>query len=267
MSEEFMCAGAAVGGCPSDLVLDVFMLDAQAVGEPVRAHFGSCGRCVRRVVEYERIRETFMTEVAPSTEGLVAGELSRGRNLLTAIFDALAPIGRIPRLGYVSTALTAILLVGLWNLAGNEPTYIGAKGGLSVEVYAKRGERVFRVKDGDTLRPGDMLRFISGVPKAGYLMIVSIEEGGAVNLFYPQNGESAMNVNERSSGPLAGSVILDEKAGLERVFVLFSELPFDFKEVRTAARLRLDSVPSAMNLTRLPSKFEQTSILFRKGGR
>jgi hypothetical protein len=57
-------------------------------------------------------------------------------------------------------------------------------GGLAVELYVKRGERVFRPRTDEALEAGDRVRLSVEVPRAGYLSLFARDERGAVSVYY-----------------------------------------------------------------------------------
>jgi hypothetical protein len=141
--------------------------------------------------------------------------------------------------------------------------YTGIKGGVGLMVFARQGAEVREVNDGDTLRPGDQIRFSPAVPRDGYLMIVSIEDGGRLNLFYPASGEHAMKVGA-GGVPLPGAIVLDESKGPERIFLLFSPKPFSLAEVAGAVKRARAAGGSVAAMKSLPLPLLQATLLITK---
>lgn len=56
--------------------------------------------------------------------------------------------------------------------------------GLAVELYVKRGERVFRPRADEALEPGDRVRVQVETASAGYLSLLARDERGAVSVYY-----------------------------------------------------------------------------------
>jgi len=56
--------------------------------------------------------------------------------------------------------------------------------GLAVELFVKRGERVFRPRADEALKAGDRVRLSVDAPRAGYLSLLARDERGAVSVYY-----------------------------------------------------------------------------------
>ena len=267
--EEKGTAAARRVGCPSALELDAFLLaplDRQADDSMVR-HVQSCRYCQQTVAEQRQARQIFESEIFPDSVGAVTEQVSNQGRVAAKLASVLQGLFARPSLALASAAML-LLAAGVWQFIPKERPYIGVKGGadadLAVEVFCKRGERVFRVSDGDALLPDDMLRFAPTILKKGFLMIVSIEEGGTVNLYYPVGGGKAALIDQ-STKTLPGSIVLDESKGAERLFVVFSEKPFNFEIVARAVQEGLQHASGVEELRRLPLNLQQASLLFHKG--
>jgi hypothetical protein len=92
-------------------------------------------------------------------------------------------------------------------------------------VFGARGERVFRVTQGDRLASGDRLKFEVSAPGAGWLAVFSVEEGGRVTSFAPASGGPALRV---ASGTtiVPGAIALDGHLGREWLVAVFAPEPF-----------------------------------------
>ena len=143
--------------------------------------------------------------------------------------------------------------------------YLGLKGGLSLEIFCRRGERVFPVGPGDRLLPEDMIRFVPALPGPGYLMVISVDDQGRASLYYP-NSESAAAPTTGERAPLPGSVILDSSEGPERIFLFYSRTPFEFDQIQkaiTAAWSRVGALDDLQEIS-APVLASQTSVLIVK---
>jgi hypothetical protein len=81
---------------------------------------------------------------------------------------------------------------------------------LTVELFVKRGEDVFRHRPGTALRPNDRVRISIESPAAGYLSVFGRDASGRISVYY-----EALPTNPgRYTVP--DSLILDEAAGDEQ---------------------------------------------------
>lgn len=249
--------------CPSAMAIDSWVLRGRAETDPIREHVKACARCEALVAEFDGAADVFRREVFPATvEGVTARarDLSPGDRLSAFLFR------RNVRLAFAVVTAVCVMAVGGYlyqDLPRTHGAYTGVKGGLGLTVFVNHAGTVRQLGDNETLSEGDALRLVPSVPSAGYLMVVSVEESGRLNVYYPAGGESAMKV-AAGAEPLPGSVILDKSAGAERVFVLYSPEPFALPQVRDAAgRAKGQGVAQ---MTRLPLDLSQATFFFRKGG-
>ncbi len=227
------------GGCPSDLALDAFELEGRPAVHPLRQHLAACPRCQERMEERDQARETFRREVYPLTvEAVVA-----------AGAGAPAPSARraswIFRWALGGAAAMALVLVGLWigwprpdpAAGGGRAGLHGIKGPPAIQVFVKRGERVFEVREGEPLRPKDRIRFVVSLPQPGYLRVLSLNGDDATS-FYPPPGAAPVRL-PAGRQELPGATELDDGAGPERLWVVFSDEPLSVEEARVRVRRRL----------------------------
>jgi hypothetical protein len=140
----------------------------------------------------------------------------------------------------------------------------------------------FWVRSGDGARPGtpegayregDQLRFTYWSGENDYLMLLSMEEDGAVSVYYPD--EAAMGSRAQSVSiargrnvELEGSIVLNEYVGQERFFALFSTRPLVVDEVRAVAAEAVRGLQGEGRdiraLERLPLDVPQASFWIRK---
>lgn len=83
-----------------------------------------------------------------------------------------------------------------------------------------------RLASGDTVRPGDRLRFDVTVSGPGYLAIVGIDGAGAATVYYPFGASAPAAIAPRSAGVLPGAIALDAAPGDERFYAVYGEQPF-----------------------------------------
>src|SRR5712671_6686424 len=134
----------------SSLTLDALELGNldPASTELVREHLGACPRCSGDLDVLRESRANFERDVFARTLPAVARRRARRR-----WYWLFAPA--------LTAAAAGVLLVA-WPAAD-----LRVKGGRpTCEVFARRSGRIFTVKDGSALIPGDEIRFV--VRPAGY---------------------------------------------------------------------------------------------------
>lgn len=244
-------------GCPSDYALDAYLADGKPGDHPLRRHLQKCPSCRERLQVHAQLSEVFGREVYPATVDEVVGRLAKPR--------AAWWRNRLPVLLAAAASVVLVLVVSLRveQSGGRQEPYIGVKGSVGVQVIARRAGKTFRVGPGVTLLAGDMLRLVVAPPRAGYLMVASIDARGKLDVYWPHGGGVAMRVAAGETA-LPGSVVLDEQTGPERILVLWKERPFDERAVRRAFRQARVRSGHPASLERLPLDAEQTGLLFSK---
>jgi Putative zinc-finger len=167
--------------------------------------------------------------VTQTTEASDAQQ-ARRRPLFPLLWKVLLPVA--------AAALVAALLVPrLMTPPPRQPQYKGYKGGLSLQIIAKRKDRQFVVADNQRLCPGDALRFsVTAAGHKSHLVVVSLDRANTLSTFYP-NETTPPDLLARSgqtvklTGPgrhvLPGSIILDRSQGREVIVILAAPKPFD----------------------------------------
>jgi hypothetical protein len=204
--------------------LSSFTLDALALGSlspaesaAAEAHLQSCPRCRADRDEAAQLRQDFSAQVLPRL-----GVPKRARRRWS--WPRLIPILALP------TAAAAALV--LYMRAQGEPA-IQTKGGPMLSVYARHADRVFAVRDGQSLQPADELRFVVAGAGRKYVIIASIDGGGHASIYYPFAGERSVEL-PAGKIELPGSVRLDETLGAERLYALFTDEPLEAADVLRA---------------------------------
>ncbi|HZJ63423.1 MAG TPA: zf-HC2 domain-containing protein, partial [Kofleriaceae bacterium] len=152
----------------SALQLDALALDALDgdAAARVRAHLVSCAQCRSDQEAAAELRAQFSRSVLLRTL-----PVRRPRRWLWLAVPALAALG---------------VILALWPRQPPVPE-IAIKGDASWEVFANRDGRVFAVHDGSRLGAGDRIRFAIVPAGARYLLVASVDGGGAVTIYYPYN--------------------------------------------------------------------------------
>ena len=98
-------------------------------------------------------------------------------------------------------------------------TAVRTRGTFAVTVLRGRGESVERLGAVAVCRAGDRLQFEPDLPRDGYLQIVNIQDDGGVQTYLPSTPAA------QATDGLGFSVELDEYAGRERIFFVYSDDP------------------------------------------
>jgi hypothetical protein len=116
------------------------------------------------------------------------------------------------------------------------------KGTLGLQVYARRAERQFSVRQGTQLTCGDELRFAVTTATAGYVTVFSLDGRDRLTPFYPSSSPDKeprpLRVHRGGRQLLPGGITLDDAVGGEQIVVVFASREFDRRQVhRRAAKL------------------------------
>jgi len=243
---------------PSALRLDALALGGLSDGErrELEAHLAACARC----------------RLEASTSAASRTEFERGAygDALRSVRKRLQPARSwwrrlVPTSAALVVAAATVLVVLKMPHATVEPAY-GIKGGPSLHLYGRRDGKVFPVQPGAKLRAGDQLRFAVANQPAGYLMIASVDGAGRGSIYFPFDGQRSARV-ESPNAELPGSVILDEVAGPERLFALWSDEPLAATKVLSSLReLGAQGDHAVRAATALPvAARDQKTLLIEKG--
>ncbi|MCA9568188.1 MAG: DUF4384 domain-containing protein [Myxococcales bacterium] len=133
----------------------------------------------------------------------------------------------------------------------DEDTFRIKGASVALQVFRDEGESSQRLRDGDTIAPGDRLGFRVRQRRSGHLMVIGIDDRDEPYLCYPQSrdGESAPHGATLEPQPLPEAIRMDDKGGSELLVAIVCEEPFTFEEMSTA--LLEDRVPSDCATDRL----------------
>jgi hypothetical protein len=234
----------------------------------VEVHAGRCARCQARRSDHETRVAYFRDAVLPRTLPLVAWHRPWKARLwaLAIAAPALAVAGFV----------LAHHFDGQRGDHGLRPE-LAVKGDGQMQVYVRRATAagagigagdavVARVANGDRLAPGDALRFVlypSGLP---YALIASVDGAGQVNVYFPFHGEASAAVDGAVAVPVAGSIVLDDAPGPERLFAIFSDRAIAARGLRELlAPMAAGGAASIRAAGRLPLPgTQQATLMFEK---
>ena len=240
---------------PSEILIARFLIGRISDGEArhIDEHVRACDRCRKEIDGAEAARHHFERQVFPRTLPAIERRSAR-------------PRGWIMALSLASMASAVVILLASPKvrtpLPPEAPVY-GVKGSGTLRLFARREGRVFPVDAATVLRPGDQVRFAVQSSGARYALIASIDGRGQASIYFAstQLGDDA--------GPgwqLVGeSIALDDSAGPERIFAIFSNERLDDEVVLPALRQATTGGAEALrNRKELPLPFPQASVLFEK---
>jgi len=138
-------------------------------------------------------------------------------------------------------AAAAVLLVFLRR--GDSPNHVDddiqLKGsGVALIVHLATSGQSQQLGDGDSVKPGDRIRFEIDAPKPGYVAIFGVDGTGKVTLYYPDGPDAAKYNPEDRLMP--GAIQLDQTPGDERFMVFYSPKPFSTTTTNPTG-MKLDS--------------------------
>lgn len=233
--------------CLSDLLLDR-MLAGERLHRSERmhaeAHLRSCSACAQRKEALEGDARAFDV---PFRLPLPQPRRSFAWGL---------------RLGFATAATAALFLVVRTDVPAPE---VRSKGGGTLALIARSPDgTIERVLPGDSLAPGDAIRFEVRTSEPAVVAVLGIDAAGAVT---PYVEEVAVD----AGGPqvLPGAILLDETLGPERLVALFCSEPLGragLLEAGAEALERAGGDPAAELHLEAPGCL-QTSLLIRKVAR
>src|SRR4051812_18064138 len=142
----------------SSLELDALELRQEEPGAAAREHLASCPRCAGNLAELRASRAKFEGEVFART--LAAVERRGARRWRW--FWRLSP------------ALVAAA-IGVSLVAQQDREFTAKGGSPACEVFAYRAGKVFTVKDGSAVTPGDEIRFVVRPAGHRHVLVASID--------------------------------------------------------------------------------------------
>lgn len=204
--------------CPSDFRLDGFVagdLPAE-VRAAVRAHCDTCDACGARL-------SALSAQAARFDRPFPTAPTRRRRSWVPVAALAAMAAG--------------IALVVAWPTAEPEPVGGGEsgvrlKGGVGISALVARGDRVRPLDPRDRVAPGDRLQFRTTFDAARHVAILSRDGAGVVSVYFPPGGTESARVPAGAERELESSTILDATLGLERVYALVCDAPFELSALR-----------------------------------
>lgn len=211
--------------CLSSLRLDRWMMgeldptDAETVG----THVSTCAACSAALAGMRGVREEVRTFPLP---------IALGRP---------SPRRRVPGLavGGLGLALAASLVLVL----RTPPATERSKGtGFGLTMYVQHGDEVRRAAPGETVSPGDAIRFAVSTPIPAYVAVLSLDPAGNASVYFPQAARAAQ-VPAGTEVPLPLGTRLDATTGEERLLGIFCGSAVELEPIRQALQRGEDASP------------------------
>jgi hypothetical protein len=217
----------------SDLSLDLAVQGelAEVDTRVMHAHLDACRECRERYEAVASDAAHFRRHVLPRTLDHVARRLGKspapgGRPRARALVGSM--------IASAAVAAAILLLIHRQPAGDDHPSGLRRKGGPELAIFARHGERVFRVGDGTHLEAGDTLRFQAEPSGAAYLMVASIDGTNHASIYVPYDGKTSLRIPEDRTFRDDAGIALDGARGPERIFALFSKRPLDSAAVTRA---------------------------------
>jgi hypothetical protein len=160
-------------------------------------------------------------------------------------------------IGALAAAAAVVLVVirrGSDDPAHRDDDDLQVKGdAVSLVIHRATGNSSQPLSSGDTVVPGDRIRFEVGVLKAGQLALIGIDGSGSATLYWPENaaGSTTFDPKDRLL-PLA--IQLDATPGDEHFYALYSAKQFALADV----------MPALVGRAELPAGISMAEVVLRK---
>jgi len=251
----------------SDWELDQLILRGPGAEISPHPHLAACPSCSNELAAMRAARERFVADVFPRTRPAIRARAGRW-----------LPV----RFGWASLALAPALgALLVWLLPRFRPPPsirlepdLSLKSAPALHAFARRGDRVFAIREGAVLREGDLVRFevvAAGLP---YILIASIDGAGKATILYPFDGERSAPIGlpDQPSGTSGrfvtpGSAALDAAPGPERVFAFLSRVPVQAEAAKAALEALGRRGPAAIRAEGslpLPGVERQLTVFWEK---
>jgi hypothetical protein len=210
-------------GCLSALRLDRWMMGELGPddGESVGAHVAACAACSAAVAGMRGVREEVRALPLP---------------------PRLAPPPLRHRAPFAAAGLGLALAAGLVLMFRGEPAQRTKGTGLALTMFVQHGGEVRRAGPGESVAPGDAVRFAVSTPSPAYVAVLSVDPAGRASIYFP-DGPRAAQVAGGAEVPLPLGTRLDTTTGEERLVGLFCTSPVELEPVRLALQKAPDAAP------------------------
>ena len=230
----------------------------------VTSHVGTCARCAEVFADIANARALLLGAdpgLASARAARAILETARQRRSKRRWLQFLAPAFLVPAVA----ALLLFVRPSLLPHGFDKHAATVVKGGLVVETYCKRGDKVLPALDGQDFLAGDRLRFAYTHDKPGYLLVFGVDDQGGIFPYYQESTLAGAYVEAGARVLLPGSVELDGHRGWERIFMVWSEAQLRDDVVRASVATALAAAGNDIRrATTLDLPVDQMSMLLRR---
>jgi hypothetical protein len=233
----------------------------------LRAHVASCDHCAarQRTLTAAKARYLAALPALDFARSVIAQAERSEPAVRTRSRTWKQPLVYAPALGLLALAAVAML----WIAGAPGGSEIRMKGSASLWTVAKHGSTQSVLRDGDALVPGDQIAFEYALDRPRFLLLLGIDDAGAVTRYFPGAEPRADRLAAATRTQLPIGIELDARKGEERLYALFSEEPLDEVQARNALERALNpigggAVGRIARMGELDLPAIQRSIWFRK---
>jgi hypothetical protein len=159
---------------------------------------------------------------------------------LPAALGRPAPRRRVPAAAVAGLGLA--LAASLFLVLRTPPAAERVKGpGVGFAMYVQHGTEVRRAAPGETVSPGDAVRFAVSTPRPAFVAVLSLDPAGKASVYFPQAPRAA-HVPAGSEVPLPLGTRLDATTGEERLLGIFCASAVELEPIREALEHGKDAV-------------------------
>jgi len=231
----------------TDLELERFIAEDLPVARKAEIEAKATTADRTRLEELRAENQAFLAEVDVAAQVRAIG---RKMEKLAPEPRKLATWWRWVFAGGALAAAAAVLLIIIRRPDTATEDDIGVKGGdVALIIHTENRQ----LASGDTVQPGDKLRFEINAGRRGYVAIVGIDGAGAQTVYFPFQGTAPAAIDPTVDRILPGAVKLDATPGDEKFYALYSEQPF-----------ALDAVLPALRGATLPAGIARAEVVLHK---
>lgn len=212
-------------GCPTPTTLERFWLESCDTND-LKGHVTSCPKCQERLQIWEGERRAFLQKYP---FGRFEKEVAAEDNLLSRLWHLIAAPSTAWKASF-ALATVAVLAVILL-LPHERQETIMSKGGSSVGFYVVHNGEGREGRDEMKLSPGDELKFYYTSDMPGFLLLVGLEEDGALNVYYPMAGSASQPIGRGTKVFLPDSIRWRPHTHSEKFYAIVSEKPISTREL------------------------------------
>lgn len=129
--------------------------------------------------------------------------------------------------GALAAAAAALLIVVTRRTERAADDDVGIKGdGISLILHTESR----RLATGDTVQPGERIRFEINAARRGYVAVIGIDGAGTTTTYFPYQAAAAAAIDPAESRILPGAIQLDATPGDEQFFAVYATHPFTTDE-------------------------------------